>query len=188
MKIFSSFDTDLKKKKLQNQYDKYGKDKVHIIKRSKLFLFVKVLTPIMQWLLFTLLLAGLIWYMFASENSLYISIIGWTLLSLIFYISAFGAYIDYTMDYCIITPDEIILTQQEWLFRRIVRTLDVKKLKSIYINKQKLLYSIFDAWSIIFMSDWDEQFWEIIFDFVHNPEWQKDRIQGIISSNQYWEE
>ncbi len=123
--------------------------------------------------------------MFATKNAIYISAIWWTLLSGIFYISAFESYIDYTMDYCIITPDEIILTQQEWLFKRVVRTLDVRKVKSIYINKQKLLYSIFDAGKIVFMSDGDEQFWEIIFDFVHDPEGQKDRIQNIISYNQH---
>ncbi len=123
--------------------------------------------------------------MFHSNISIIISLIAGTILSSIFYFSATRSYIDYTMDYCIITPDEVILTQQEWIFRRIVRTLDVRKIKSIYINKQTLLYSIFDAGKIVFMSDGDEQFWEIVFDFMQDPEGQKEKIQEIISPNQH---
>lgn len=87
------------------------------------------------------------------------------------------------MDYCIVTPEEIILTQQEWILKRTVRTLDVAKVKSIYVNKQSLLYSIFDVWTIVFMSDGDEQFWEIVFDYIRDPETQKDEIQRIIEKN-----
>lgn len=89
------------------------------------------------------------------------------------------------MDYCIITPEEVILTEQEWILKRSVRTLDVAKVKSIYINKQRLLYSIFDAWTIVFMSDGDEKFWEIVFDFIKDPEWQKDILQYIMEQNQH---
>jgi hypothetical protein len=60
MKIFSSFDTKLKKKKLQTQYDKYGRKNVHIIRRSKLFLLIKVLIPIIKGLFFTCILVGII--------------------------------------------------------------------------------------------------------------------------------
>lgn len=156
-----------------------------MLKRSILFFLSKVVMPSLQWLIFTWLIATLARYTFYTKNATYISIVIWTLLSMMFYIKAIKGYIDYKMDYCIITPEEIILTQQEWLFRRIVRTLDVKKIKSIYINKQTVLYSIFDAWVIVFMSDWDEQFWEIIFDFIKDPEWQKEIIQNIIWSQQH---
>ena len=85
------------------------------------------------------------------------------------------------MDYCIVTPEEVILTEQECILNRTVRTLDANKVKSIYINKKNLLYSIFDNGTIVFMSDGDEQFGEITFEFIYNPEYQKDIIQNIIS-------
>ena len=90
------------------------------------------------------------------------------------------------MDYCIITPDDIILTQQKWFLSRLVRTLDVAKIKSIHTDKHSLLHSIFNTWKIVFMSDGDkEQLWEIAFEYISDPEWQKKRIQRIISENMY---
>jgi hypothetical protein len=84
------------------------------------------------------------------------------------------------MDYCIITPDEIILTEQSWLFKRWIRTLDVAKVKSISVQKNSLLHSLFNNGAIIFMSDGDETLGEIILEYVYNPEWQKSILHNII--------
>ncbi len=84
------------------------------------------------------------------------------------------------MDYCIVTPEEIILTEQSWLFKRAVRTLDAKKIKSIYIQKKNLIDSLFNDWSIIFMSDGDELMWEIVLEYIYDPEKKKEKLQDII--------
>lgn len=188
MKIFSSFDTWLKKKRLTDFQHEYGDEHVHLVRRSRIFLRLKVFFPVIQGVLFTSILGIALWYVFHSNTAVLVGVIAGTLLSIMFYSVAFNAYLDYTMDYCIITPDEIILTQQHGLFQRSVRTLDVAKVKSITINKKELLYSIFDAWQMTFMSEGDDQFWEIIFDFVKNPEDQKERIQHIISKSHSQEE
>lgn len=154
-----------------------------MLERSTIFWWIKVFIPVMQGALFTTIIAIAIRLIFHDETILYRGIWGTTIFSSIFYFSAIDGYIDYTMDYCIITPDEVILTQQEGIFKRTVRTLDGAKVKSIYINKQSIIYSIFDSWTMVFMSDGDEQFWEIVFDYIRDPETQKDIVQSIMELN-----
>lgn len=89
-------------------------------------------------------------------------------------------YIDYKMDYCIITPEEIILTEQSWIFNRWIRTLDTAKIKSVSIQKKSIIHSLFNNGEIVFMSDGDEKLWEIVLEYIHNPEGQKSTLQNII--------
>jgi len=187
MKIFSTFDTQLKEETLSLEIEKHGEKSVHMIHRSKLFLLLNTIVPILQAVLFTTIIIISIHYLLPDFNypTLTGTIIG-TLVCLILYNNAISWYIDYTMDYCIITPDDIILTQQKWFLSRLVRTLDVAKIKSIHTEKHSLLHSIFNTWKIVFMSDGDEeQLWEIAFEYISDPEWQKKRIQRIISENMY---
>ncbi len=188
MKIFSTFDTNLKQKRLEFYQKKYGENNVHMIQLSKIFFLIKILLPIIQWLLFTTFITVTLYYLLKNDIAIWAGIIAWSVFSMIFYLSSIKHYIDMKMDYCIVTPEEVILTEQEWILNRTVRTLDANKVKSIYINKKNLLYSIFDNGTIVFMSDGDEQFGEITFEFIYNPEYQKDIIQNIISLDRKWKE
>lgn len=92
-------------------------------------------------------------------------------------------YIDYIMDYCIITPDEIILTEQTGIFQRQIRTLDTKKVKSISVHKKSTFKSIFNNGSIVIMSDGDDNnFGEIQIEYVYRPEHHKSIINHITNS------
>ena len=183
MRIFSTFDTKLKANRISFFQEKYGKSNIHVIERATIFWRIVVFSPILKGILFTSIIWITTWYIFSNNIVLYWSLALATVFSSVFYLSAIKSYIDYIMDYCIITPDEVILTQQEWILKRTVRTLDWEKVKSIYINKQSLIYSIFDSGTIVFMSDGDEEFWEISFDYIKDPESQKDIIQNIMQMN-----
>ena len=65
-------------------------------------------------------------------------------------------YIDYKMDYCIITPEDIVLAEQSGIFKRQIRTLDTSKIKSISVYKKRFFMSVFNNGSIVFMSDGDD--------------------------------
>lgn len=180
MKIFSSFDTNFKNNVLNEHKEKHWNENVHILEKSKFFLLKHIIIPF----LVIILLSLLSWYITSiylktSETITTITII-FIFLLWILYASIIRKYIDYKMDYCIITPNEIILTEQTGLFNRWIRTLDAAKIKSISIQKKDVLNSLFNNWDIVFMSDWDDILWEIILTYIHNPEWQKTILHNII--------
>lgn len=181
MKLFSSFDTNYKSKLLADKKEEFGENRVHLIGRSGLFLFVKVIYPI----IFSLIISGLMswWVSYFLELSLWrsIGIAFFSFLCILLPYRVMKHYIDYHMDYCVITPSEIIRTEQTWLFKRYIRTLDITKIKSMNVQKKYIWKSIFNNWSIIFMSDGDNSFWEISLDYIHNPEQYRSLLEEFIN-------
>jgi len=180
MKIFSSFDTDFKKNALSDYKNRHGDDKVHLLEKSHFFLIKHIIFPF-----FGIIISALFaWYIASTylqaSTTITSIIIITTLILWIIYAALLKHYIDYKMDYCIITPDEIILTEQSWLFNRWIRTLDAAKVKSISVQKKSMLHSLFNNGDIVFMSDGDDILWEIILNYIHNPEWQKAILHSII--------
>ena len=92
-------------------------------------------------------------------------------------------YIDYAMDYLIITPTEIILAEQSWLFKRSLATIDANQVKSIYAQKGWILQSIFNNGSIVFLIDAGSSSsrWKITIDYIYNPEHSRSRMDDIIA-------
>jgi len=180
MKIFSTFDTKFKKNTMIEKKEKYGSDKVHLLEKSKFFFLKNIIIPFFTIIIVTLL-SGYILFEYFKISPIINGVIMLTILLMwIIYAAIIRHYIDYKMDYCIITPDEIILTEQSGLFKRWIRTLDVAKVKSISVQKNSLLHSLFNNWAIIFMSDGDDTLGEIILEYVYNPEWQKSILHEII--------
>lgn len=86
-------------------------------------------------------------------------------------------YIDYKMDYCVVTPEDVILAEQTGIFKRQLRTLDTSKIKSISVYKKELLLSIFNNGNMVFMSDGDDNnMGEITVKYIYNPEQRKKEI------------
>lgn len=180
MKIFSTFDTKFKQNAVIEKKEKYGHDKVHLLEKSNFFFFKNIVIPFFIIIIVTLL-SGYILSEYLKTPPLVDGIVMFMILIMgILYAAIIKHYIDYKMDYCIITPDEIILTEQSGLFNRGIRTLDVAKVKSISVQKKSLLHSLFNNWAIIFMSDGDDVLGEIVLEYIHNPEWQKTLLHNII--------
>jgi hypothetical protein len=60
-------------------------------------------------------------------------------------------------------------------------TVDVDKIKTISVRKRYFLYSVFNNWDLIFLSEWDsDNFWEITLYFIPRPEEKKEMISNII--------
>lgn len=179
MKFFSSFDTRYKQQTLEKKRLKYWEDRVHVLKRSKFFLYKKWILPLLL-----IIASAIILYLLLNQltirplRNIIITIV--FCVTAILYYNIIGNIIDYKMDYCIITPDEIIYSDQTGLFKRQIRTLDAMKIKSISVKKGHIINSIFNNGIIVFMSDGDDILWEIIMEYIYNPEKHKLRINTII--------
>lgn len=183
MKIFSSFDTKLKQKELKEAQDIYGVDKVMVLSKSGLFLFVKVVPKFIAGLIIiilTVLLSN--WIFWSSQDTYTLYVFIWIVIILLtFAWPVMKHIIDYYMDFALITPKSLIMFNQTWIFKKDMATVDVEKIKTILVKKRYFLYSIFNNWDLIFLSEWDSNnFWEITLFFMHNPEEKKDKISKII--------
>lgn len=91
-----------------------------------------------------------------------------------------GKYIDYKMDFIIVTPESLMMYDQHGLFKRDTITLSVLNIKTISIQKDKLLYSIFNNGDIVILSEADIPFGEVKLRWVPRPEKRRNQIANII--------
>lgn len=98
-------------------------------------------------------------------------------------------YIDYKMDFTVVTPTGVFLYNQRGIFYRTMSALNLQNIRTVNIQKSNLLYTIFDNGDIIFLSEggeWDEARGDLgharIY-FVANPEAKKNKIQQIFEKS-----
>ena len=195
MRLLSSFDTWLCKKVYEEEKKKHGADKVLLIRRAWCFLFFQVILPL---ILFFILIFMTIVFVSRLMNILEIDIsynIGINVILIIIWIIAFWfkiikKFIDYKMDFTIVTPDEVNTYNQSWLFSRSTRTLETATIKSVTIPKTNFWGSLFNYGALIFLAetendDQEEEQgkWHVKFFFVHGVESARKKALEIIESN-----
>jgi len=186
MKIFSSFDTNFRKEILEREKKEFWEDKVLLITHGRFFYYFSVLLPA----ILTLFLAIIYWIIvFYIKDALKdVWSIYWIVSLVIFIVIFFPIwfwilkkYIDYILDFVVVTPDKLIYYNQEGIFSRKWRTIDAEKIKTITVDKTGILRSIFNFGNIVILTEWDEKWeWEINFKFVDDPDNIKFRISEII--------
>ena len=183
MKIFSSFDTNLKKDYIESFTRQYGAENIVIIRRSNLYFLKKVVSHILLGTIAYIILSVVSYYLIGEENALYYPLLIPIPFALFFFITAIENYMDYSMNYAIFTPNEATLVEQLWLFKRNIKSLDITKIKSISIKKSNRIYSLFNDGLLTIFNEWSAShaMGEIIFKYVYNPEEIKSKIEKIIS-------
>lgn len=179
MKFFSNFDTNLCDIQYKNACQEYWNDKIIFIRRDKIYLYIKVYHRFFWGLM---LLLSCVWIGYYGQSSFWIwaGRIIWVIWFCSIAFIAFKKWIDRRMDYTIITPRQIIQYDQTWLLDRSTRTLDIAKVKSMNIQKNWLMTSIFDLWDLVFFSEGDESYWEIRLNYIKKPIALKKRITKIM--------
>ena len=188
MWIISTFDPKFQKKTLNELVEKYWAEKVILIKKSRFFLWIKVLVPFLFWT--SLLIFALIVFV----KNINVDWFLWSLVVLSFILwiipnsKALKYYLDYKMDFIIVNPRSFIRYDQEWFFKRVSKTIDLKKIRSISVRKRWFWNSIFNNGSLLVLSEWWEsekddalKAWEITFRYLHNPEFYNKRINDLLS-------
>lgn len=160
MRIFSNFDTQLDDELYQKEVAKFGQEKVMIIHRDSIYVWLKIVFPEM---IFAGIIALMIYVEVRLMQSKIIStiitnigmiVIGICIILALWYFTR--KLMDYYMDFAIITPRQIVSYQQSGLFRRSSVSLDLTNLRSINEEKNGILKSIFNYGTIVFLSEWGE--------------------------------
>jgi len=179
MKLFSNFDTQIKIKTVESAVQQYGEENVLCVSKSWLYLFVKVIRPLIQFLILDIVLAMFFYYVF-DYNYLFLIILIVVLISIPFCIYLLGSYIDYKMDFVIATPDSLIEYNQSWIFSKKVVTINEKSIKTITVERKWILYSIFNNGDLIFFSEWDETRGDVTLCYVFRPEQRRNEAAKIM--------
>ncbi len=187
MKILSTFDSNFKQEIVNKNVEKYWKENVFLISHGKFYYYFYILLPIIfsfVWLLFYM---TIFFYLLSSISSEFKTayILFWIVVFLILFIPLWfkllKKYVDYILDFIVITPKNLIHYDQEWILSRKWRTIDVEKIKTLTVNKNWLLRSVFNFWNIIILTEWAELWeWQIDFYYVDEPEKVKNIIVDIM--------
>lgn len=189
MGIISTFDPKFKKQLLAKSREEFGEKNVVYISKSHLFLCVKVLLPFILWfsVLITLITCSIIyvpwtWLIITLCVAIVLafSIPGYKILKY---------FLDYKMDFAVVTPKTFLRYNQTWFFKRSSKAIDMDHVRSVYVRKAWFFNSIFNNWSIIVLTEWwngeVKQWWgnpwEVEFRFVYNPEYYSGRIQKFLA-------
>ena len=112
-------------------------------------------------------------------------VIAFVLFDLVWLFPIIGKYMDYKLDFIIVTPDVLIMYDQGGIFKRNIISTNEKSIKTISVKKSGLLYSIFNNGDIIFLTEWDSASggWEITLRRVPKPEKRRKEIARIMSKD-----
>lgn len=180
MRIFSSFDTEHKKRVIDNYIATHWSENILVLSRSKLYLRWRIYIRIA---IYTILLAFWLYLIFTltkwPNSRLYLTII----ITIPYIVSVrpiIWKYIDYKMDFVVVTPTGVFFYNQRWFLYREMSALNLQNIRSVNIQKSRFLYTLFDNGDIIFLSEWQEiPLWEILIRYIADPEGKKDQIQRI---------
>ena len=89
-------------------------------------------------------------------------------------------YIDYKMDFLIVTPKEIIKYDQKGVLSRKGESISADKIKTITIRKEGFLASFFDIGSLVFLAEGDNEQGDISFDDIDAVDTVSKKIKHII--------
>lgn len=179
VKLFSNFDTKAPTKNYAEAVQTYGFDKVIFVRRHKLYLRLYSILPALIWVGFFLL--WLIPFLLQTDREekvifIILQIVAMVIAFVILFY-ALGKYLNYTLDYIIITPDYVAEYNQSWLLKRKTITIEISKIKTINFSSWWLLRSLFNFWRVDILLEWDEWGrWDLTIEYVYNPEDLKWKI------------
>ncbi|MCX6823097.1 MAG: hypothetical protein NTX91_03850 [candidate division SR1 bacterium] len=180
MKIFSNFDTKLRKTKFAEYQKEYGVDNVLGFGRSRLYWWIKSFLPTLFLIGISILIMVLFTSRFGSDYFVAILIV----ILIIVLVSLFPIirkYIDYKLDFIIVIPSCIMMYDQGGIFKRDVITISSASIKTISIRKDKFLYSVFDNGDIIILTEGDSHGdGEVTLRWIPKPEKRRNEIARVI--------
>lgn len=184
MKFMSNFDTSLRDNLLKEYQTKFWKEKVLLIRRTYIFFFLVVLSPLggMFWLILILLSATFwinTWYSVFDDLLGLLILIAVVMITITTWSRIIKRFWDYTMDFAIITPHEIIHYNQQWMLNRGIKTMDMEKVKTINVKWWWFIESFFNYGTLIFLSEWDSEYGDLSLNFVAHAMDVKKKIIEI---------
>ncbi len=165
--------------KLKEYQERYSPENVLLFGRSVLYRFIKIFFPLLTIFVVNVSCLVLLYIWLDWSYFIYFLIV-FLLFDLVLIVPVITKYFDYKMDFIIVTPDHLIMYDQKWILDKNVITINEKSIKTIFVKRPGFLYSVFNNWDIIFLSEWDTNYGEITLRRVAKPEKRKWDIARIM--------
>ncbi len=124
-------------------------------------------------------------YMVGAETYLAILHVGLNVILLVLAWAIIKRFIDFEMDFMIVTKNEIESFNQTGIFKRKVVSLDMQKFRTITTYKEWFWRSLFNIGSLTILSEGSSDSpWEIKFHYIHRLWALKKRILTLVQKNQ----
>lgn len=187
MKIFSNFDTNLEQKLCEEYGQIFGHDNVVVLHKTKWYLYNHVRFPYVWFLLFALIVTNIVYgWLFLPDTFVVPVVVEWLLWAVVAIyflhtvIHSFKHYVNYKMDFLVVTPKEVIKYDQEGVWQRSVEKLSTKHVKSVTISKDGFFASFLDIWSIYFLAEGEDVRGMLSIEHVDAVEWKEKIIRHIL--------
>lgn len=91
--------------------------------------------------------------------------------------------INQEMDYNVVIPGKILFFNQRWVLWD-SQNMNANKIKTMNTKYSWLLWSFFNYWDIIILSEWDQKDnWEMKMDYIWNPTKTVKEIQKVLNND-----
>lgn len=184
MKIFSNFDTKQKKRAFLKHQKDHGEENVLLIEKSKVYWLLFVVLPFLGDIIVASFFLYIAFYLVENQTLKNIIFIFTGLVFIVSMAPVIKKYLEYKMDFLVITPKNLIKYDQEGFFERDIKTLNTMNIKTITIKKNGIIKSICNIGDMTFLSeassDESADTGRIVFHFVRKPERKRYDIVKII--------
>lgn len=189
MKILNNFDTELKNHEYEDAVKTFWKSNVILIQRCFAYWVIKWIIPLVLYVVLStiilIILYSLIFKEFPHIFRFFLSV--WIIGMVLFLYRILMKYIDYTMDFTIVTPAEILTHKQFWIRSSDYKNFPSKNIRSVSSAREWFLWNIFWYGYILFLTDWsvtDAENWrhwpgKILLTYVHRPNENRKRIMNL---------
>lgn len=154
MGLLSTFDLKFRDKQHTEHIQEFGKGNVVLIKKSKLFLRIKIIFPIIGR---TILLGATIFLIYEMVEEINKIFYRMTLFAVIMRcianITLIKKILDYKIDFIIITPNSLTRYDQSGLFSRSSKVIELRNLKTVSVRKKGIINSLFNNGDLLFLSE-----------------------------------
>ncbi len=185
MKFLSNFDTALEAQIVKNYIELYGKENVLAIHRAKIFWMFHCVFPTIAILGLLISIWLIVWWDSGDSTfDVLKSLLGFVLGAVIIFVwggKVLKRYLDYKMDFCVVTPQEIVSYNQTGILNRNSRTIDADKIKTVSADGSGMIKSLFNYGDITFLSEGDQSGGgDIRLNFVADVNGTKNRVRDLI--------
>lgn len=190
MKIFNNFDTELKSNEFKEAIEHHWYDSVILVIRSKYYWIMKWILPILWGIVANFIIIYLATFLkgFWLEEFYWIIVGLLGIANLIFFYYLINTYINYKMDFTIVTRDWISTYKQKWFFKNSVKNLPASNVRSVQSKRVWITWNIFGYWYILLVTDGsvasneeDESKWAWVvkLTYVDRPNLMRKRILDL---------
>jgi hypothetical protein len=184
MRILSNFDTGHANKLYQEYVSLFGEEYVILIHKSRLIWYGTIFFPL-SWFILVGCIGIYIFYTYGLPTPILERVFRGVIIlwALILFFKLSARYVDFKMDFLLVTPKEVMKYDQQGIFSRVAEKISADKIKSITMKKEGFFASFFDVGSLVFLAEGDTAAGDIMMEHVDTIEATEKKMRHVLGQD-----